>query len=391
MGISKTIPWRRFATPDAEFTYASTGTDSDGNPDTMRFDISGKNGGEQIQIDWGDGTFETLNLTTSIKNFRHDYTTPGNFTIRMFQADQKFDFIGTNNNGQLQGDVANLPLGGAKYNFRLTALSGDIQNLPDGASVYRFRNTSVTGDIQNLPVGASEYRFGRTSVTGDIQNLPDGASVYLFSNTSVTGDIQNLPVGASEYRFRNTSVTGDIQNLPVGASEYRFGGTSVTGDIQNLPSGASVYNFRDTSVTGEIQNLPSGASVYNFRDTSVTGDIQNLPDGASVYFFDNTNVTGDIASYRSLSNILVRYLIKDTSVSTYTSGNYSVDVTGADIQVQDLGLSSTEVDNFLIDLEASGASSGTLNIAGNNAARTSSSDAAVSALQNRGWSITVNT
>jgi len=328
MGISKTIPWRRFATPDAEFTYASTGTDSDGNPDTMRFDISGKNGGEQIQIDWGDGTFETLNLTTSIKNFRHDYTTPGNFTIRMFQADQKFDFIGTNNNGQLQGDVANLPLGGAKYNFRLTALSGDIQNLPDGASVYRFRNTSVTGDIQNLPVGASEYRFG---------------------------------------------------------------GTSVTGDIQNLPSGASVYNFRDTSVTGEIQNLPSGASVYNFRDTSVTGDIQNLPDGASVYFFDNTNVTGDIASYRSLSNILVRYLIKDTSVSTYTSGNYSVDVTGADIQVQDLGLSSTEVDNFLIDLEASGASSGTLNIAGNNAARTSSSDAAVSALQNRGWSITVNT
>jgi len=88
---------------------------------------------------------------------------------------------------------------------------------------------------------------------------------------------------------------------------------------------------------------------------------------------------------------LGRYFIQGANTSTYTSGNYSVDVTGADIRVDNLGLSSSEVDNFLIDLEASGASSGTLNIAGSNAARTSSSDAAVSALQSRGWSITVNT
>jgi len=310
MGISKTIPWRRFATPDAEFTYASTGTDSDGNPDTMRFEISGKNGGEQIQIDWGDGTFETLNLTTGIKNFRHDYTTPDNFTIRIFQADQKFDFISTGNFGSLKGDVANLPLGGTTYDFNFTALSGDIQNLPDGAS---------------------EYNFSRTSVTGDIQNLPDGASVYRFSGTNVTGDIQNLPTGAQRYRFANTNVTGDVANLPANAERY------------------------------------------NFSNNSHTGDFQFLHD-----------LTNDVRSFSF-------FRFANAGINNYTSGSFTTDYSGTEIIMQDNSLSSSEVDNFLIDLEASGASSATLNIAGTNAARTSSSDATVSALQSRGWSITVNT
>jgi len=326
MAPSKTIPWQRTATPDAQFTYASSGSQS--SPDTMEFRLSGKNGGEQIQIDWGDGTLETLNLGTSRQDFSHDYTAAGDFTIRMFKVNQKFDKFDTGRNGSLQGDTANLPKGANDYTLQFSAISGDVQNLPDGASEYNFRFTSVTGDIQNLPIGASTYNFKSTSLIGDIQNLPAGASTYNFPFTSVSGDIQNLPTGASTYKFANTSVTGDIQNLPTGASTYTFNGTSVTGDI---------------------------------------------------------------ASYRSLTSNLSNYFINNSDVSTYSSGSYSVDVTGARIRVQELGLSSTEVDNFLIDLEASGASSGTLNIAGTNAARTSSSDAAVSALQSRGWSITVNT
>jgi len=410
MAPSKTIPWQRTATPDAQFTYASSGSQS--SPDTMEFRLSGKNGGEQIQIDWGDGTLETLNLGTSRQDFSHDYTAAGDFTIRMFKVNQKFDKFDTGRNGSLQGDTANLPKGANDYTLQFSAISGDVQNLPDGASEYNFRFTSVTGDIQNLPIGASTYNFKSTSligdiqnlpagastynfpftsVSGDIQNLPTGASTYNFANTSVTGDIQNLPTGASTYNFTNISVSGDIQNLPGGASTYSFQETSVSGDIQNLPGGASTYNFLQTSVSGDIQNLPTGASTYKFANTSVTGDIQNLPTGASTYTFNGTSVTGDIASYRSLTSNLSNYFINNSDVSTYSSGSYSVDVTGARIRVQELGLSSTEVDNFLIDLEASGASSGTLNIAGTNAARTSSSDAAVSALQSRGWSITVNT
>jgi hypothetical protein len=263
MAPSKTIPWRRFATPDGEFTYASSGTQA--SPDTMTFDLSGKNGGEQIQIDWGDGTFETLNLTTSTQGFSHDYTNSGSFTIRFFNANEKLNKINANRN---------------------SSLSGDIANLPTGASVYRFRNTSVSGDIANLPTGASEYRFFNTSVSGDIANLPTGASLYLFRNTSVSGDAAIL---------------------------------------------------------------------------------------------------------HTLSANISNFFINDTDANTYTAGSYSEDLSGANLRLQDLNYTSTEVDNFLIDLDDSGASDGTLNIAGTNAARTSSSDTAINNLQSRGWSITVNT
>ena len=61
------------------------------------------------------------------------------------------------------------------------------------------------------------------------------------------------------------------------------------------------------------------------------------------------------------------------------------------VQIYSIGLSSSEVDDWLNDFDddLTGAA-GTLNIAGDNAPRTSASDAAKTAINTDGWALTVN-
>jgi len=85
----------------------------------------------------------------------------------------------------------------------------------------------------------------------------------------------------------------------------------------------------------------------------------------------------------------VEYLyLSKSGVSDYTST--TIPNTWKYIFLQDLGLTSTEVDNFIIDLEDGAPADGTLVIGGTNAARTSASDDEVTSLENDGWTITVN-
>ena len=105
----------------------------------------------------------------------------------------------------------------------------------------------------------------------------------------------------------------------------------------------------------------------------------------------NTSVSGDIAGINTLTKLTYLNLYY-TSVDTYTSTTLP-DWEGTEIYIYDLGLDTTEVDNFLIDLDnATGApSNGTLNIGGTNAARSSASDAALLSLDvTKHWAITVN-
>jgi hypothetical protein len=104
-------------------------------------------------------------------------------------------------------------------------------------------------------------------------------------------------------------------------------------------------------------------------NNTTSGDIANLPSG--------------LAYYRNYGS---------NQVDTYTAGR--VWDSGVDYiehkPAAGYGLSSTEVDNLLIDLDNSGMSSGTIDLSGNNAARTSASDAAVTSLQGKGVTVTTN-
>lgn len=326
MGISKTIPWRRTTTLDAELIYASSGSAS--NPDTATIKLSSFSDNTKIIISWGDGTVETLSLTTGLKSFSHTYTSSKDFDVKIFNAKNNIKEFNIRNGANFKGDTSGLPRGIEIVEIRSSSIDGIIANLPKGAKFYLCDRTNITGKTADIPVNADIYRFNRTNLSGSVANLPGGAFQYVLNNTSIDGQTRDLPPGANRYILNNTNVQGPASELPA---------------------------------------------------------------DAEIYQITNTAISGDLSVVRTLSSKLNDFIASNSSISQYTSGSYNHLPTNDFILIDDLGLTATEVDNFLIDLEATGADDGTLNIAGTNAARTSSSDAAVAALQSRGWSITVNT
>jgi hypothetical protein len=124
--------------------------------------------------------------------------------------------------------------------------------------------------------------------------------------------------------------------------------------------------------------------------TSVEGDIADLSGLTDLQFLYlyNTSVEGDIADLSGLTNLLFLRL-HDTSVDTYTQGALP-DWDACNIYIYGLGLSETEVDDFLCDLNtASTASTKTLLIFGNTAP-SAAGLACEAALEVKGWTVTVD-
>jgi len=117
-----------------------------------------------------------------------------------------------------------------------------------------------------------------------------------------------------------------------------------------------------------VTNLPSGLTTfYCTGSNTISGDVTNLPSGLTYFRCTGSNTINDYTSPTIFSVSITYFLLLPVG-----------------------GLSETEVDNLLIDLDASGMSSGTINISGNNAARTAASDAAVTSLQGKGVTVTTN-
>jgi hypothetical protein len=97
----------------------------------------------------------------------------------------------------------------------------------------------------------------------------------------------------------------------------------------------------------------------------------------------STSVSGDLSALSGLVKLKNLYLYS-TGVSDYTSTPLPA-WPGCNIQIYDLGLSSTEIDDFLIDLADGVGAAGSLTYIAGNDPRTAASDAAVAALSAAGW------
>ena len=130
------------------------------------------------------------------------------------------------------------------------------------------------------------------------------------------------------------------------------------------------YGFN--TVSGDIANLPSVMSGFLCSGfNTVSGDIANLPSVMTNFLCYGSNTISDYTAGRTWANNQQRVYLAPTA---------------------GYGLSSTEVDNLLIDLANVAAWTGdkVVWLAGNNAARTAASDAAVATLQGLGVTVTTN-
>ncbi|MFK5981456.1 MAG: hypothetical protein QM499_00965 [Flavobacteriaceae bacterium] len=169
--------------------------------------------------------------------------------------------------------------------------------------------------------------------------------------------------------------------------------SSFDGDIKFY--GTLTYITFDTlnsTIHHDISLLPKELEHYRLsKNNTVYGDIANLPSTLDYFLCFGANTThGDIANLPS--GLLQYYNIGLNEVSQYTAGHvfdsainqfYSKPTTG-------FGLDTTEIDNLLIDLEASGMSTGTITLSGNNAPRSAASDTAVNSLVAKGVTVTTS-
>jgi len=162
-----------------------------------------------------------------------------------------------------------------------------------------------------------------------------------------------------------------------------FVGTGANQSANHNYAGAGTYTIK------QYFDSPTDVIIYSGSGNVITGDIAQLASFTSLVslVLNFTSVSGDVSVLSPLTSLVVTRFFS-TSVS-YTTASLPPWASNA-IQLQNCAWTQAEVDQFLIDLADGVGASGSLNIAGTNAARSSASDAAKAALLAASWTLTVN-
>lgn len=107
---------------------------------------------------------------------------------------------------------------------------------------------------------------------------------------------------------------------------------------------------------------------------------------------NGTGVSGDIATLATLSNLTGTgnwegLRVDGTNVETYTST--TLPAWDCHLGLDNLGLSQTEVDNFLVDLDTAGGTGGELHLENTNSAPSATGESAVDSLRGKSWTVVV--
>ena len=196
--------------------------------------------------------------------------------------------------------------------------------------------------------------------------------------------------------IRNVSTSNlhhDIALIPKTVYYYYVGGqTESYGNVLGLPRIMTNFVIEGSNtVTGYFSDLPPLLTYLRiYGDSDCSGAVADFPRNLTkIYISGSVVTTGDLADLPP--NVTIYYAGNKFQAS-YTAGHvFSSAITTLWIEAQaGYGLSSTEIDNLLIDLESSGMSSGTIYLTGSNAPRTTASDVAVASLVAQGVTVTTN-
>ena len=285
----------------------------------------------------------------------------------------------------------------------------------DGSGVATIRlqsletqSVKITGNGKFYTDASGTTELGIESTIGTrlgslYVKIPAGESCYL-----VCGKADKL----SGLGSTSTNVIADGDNVPyihycainyplINLSVIRFNGvlnSSFTGSIDNTPNLTRLIfsNNLLSTFTGSIDNTPNLTRLIFYGNllTALTGSIDNTPNLTYVNLGSNllTALTGDIGKivkcyYFRLSGNTKCTFTYVTRRNNWTTGYEELWVSCA-------SMTSTMVDNLLIDLDASGTkprASKLINLSGLCGAVTSASETARASLVNKGFTVTVNT
>jgi len=263
--------------------------------------------------------------------------------------------------------------------------------------IFEFTTTGATFDPVIILEGSPNFYWVFSNNTYSTLQDPANIDFGSIANRDQKFWIEDYAkVTRIDWASKDVGFTLDELQSMTGMTSLYLSNTSCSGDIANLSgmTGMTYLDIYNTSCSGDIANLSGMTRIISLRlyNTSCSGDIAELSGmtGITILALTNTSCSGDIANLSGMTGMTYLRLYNTSCSYTSTSlPNWS----GADLQIYSCGLSSSEVDDFLIDLDTGTGeddTGGTLNIAGTNEARTSDSDDEVTNLVNKNWDITVN-
>lgn len=230
----------------------------------------------------------------------------------------------------------------------------------DGTTDTPASNASQSHSYASAAVS---YQIRLKSATSILQ-LTSSVNAFAFDLSALPGTLTQFTMSGSNM------VSGSIANVPTGLTYFYLSGVNtIGGSVAGLPPGlATFYALGSNTVTGSIASLPAGmTTLFVTGANTISGSTAALPAGMAIFGVQGANtVTGSATPWRtaSMSNVVL------------TGG----------------ALSSAGVDNLLIALANVVSWTGIKNIdlRGNNAGRTSASNAAVATMTGLGATVLTN-
>lgn len=179
--------------------------------------------------------------------------------------------------------------------------------------------------------------------------------------------------------------------------------TTVSWQLANISADVGTF---DLFTNLRILNLYDSSAVYGnigtatfspmlcalvAQNTNISGDIASVTFPAGLtdrIFLSNTNISGDLAA-STLPTGLADLRIDGTGVTYQSTGGPFTSISnGVNITIHfTTSMIQAHIDNMLADLDSSGATGGTVNMAGGNPAPSAAGLVSKSNLQGKGWTV----
>mgnify|MGYP006886064255 FL=1 len=270
----------------------------------------------------------------------------------------------------------------------VTSAAGGVVDWGDGTT------TALSSGTNSL----SHTYSGYTSAAVSISKAQYIAQLtYTAITASLACTTAALPRGLTYLKVTGSNtLSGDVQLLPRGLTYlYVTGSNTLSGNVATLPSGLTHFIVAGSNtVSGDVATLPSGLTyLHVIGSNTLSGNVATLPSGLT-----SATVTGSNTLYGNVtavpSGLITLYITGLSTLSAYTSRSWPTSMRQVYLApVSPGGLSSTAVDQLLIDLAAyvtTWTTEKVVTLTGANAARTPASATAVTTLQGRGVTVTTN-
>lgn len=271
-----------------------------------------------------------------------------------------------------------------------------------------FSNPKLSGKFEDLPRLLTYLRLTSAgiSIAGNVADLPRKLT-YLYLNTGspldMSGDVADLPRSLEQIQLYGLTdkFIGDAADFPRKLVNIILSGENynVSGNVTDLPPNLSTLNISGVStLSGDISGLPrSLTTVTLYGSCNLKGALSDLPSNIIVFSLKSMDaanpITGDIGDIQSK---IVNSLGLTQHFNVTFNGELPVSDQVYFFQLQPseaFPIDSATVDNILIKLAAvAGERTGTrtINLTGACAAPTEASQAAITSLQQKGFTVQTN-